>query len=185
MELYLTNKNNQTLDLIKNKKRFILKSAEALHGVDTDIIESESPYTDGTTIDSVRALPRGIELTFKLVGNVKDSIDYFTSIVKSKQWITLREVEKGRDITIKGIATIPPYTRMASSCEIVLSVYCPQPYWEDINYIVGVISENIDLLYFPTEGQYFTEEGRPFGVIDTSLNKTFKALATIKTSFLM
>ncbi len=173
MELYLINKNNQVLDLLNNKHRFILKGAEALHGIDTDIIEHESPYTDGSTIDGVRALPRGIELTFKLIGNVKASIDYFTSVVKSKQWVTLREIENGRDITIKGIATIPPYTRMVSSCELVLSIYCPQPYWEDLNYIVGVIAESISLLNFPNEGQYFIQEGRPFGVIDTNFTKTF------------
>ena len=171
MELYLINKNNQVLDLLNSKHRFILKGAEALHGIETDIAETESPYTDGAEIDNVKALPRGIELTFKLRGNVKQAIDYFTSIVKSKQWVTLREVENGRDITIKGIATIPPYTRMAQSCEIALSIYCPKPYWEDIEQVVGVIDDVISLLYFPAEGQYFTPTGRPFGVIDKSLSK--------------
>lgn len=185
MELILTNKNGQSLDLLKNKNRFILKAAEALHGVETDIIESESPYTDGATIDDVKALPRGIELTFKLRGNIKQAIDYFTSIVKSKQWVTLREVENGRDITIKGIATIPPYTRMAQSCEIVLSIYCPQPYWEDIDYLVGVIAEKIDFLNFPQEGQYFTETGRPFGTIDTTLEKTFTNNGDVKVGMLI
>lgn len=185
MELILTNKSGQTLDLLKNKNRFILKAAEALHGVETDIIESESPYTDGSTIDDVKALPRGIELTFKLRGNVKQAIDYFTSVVKSKQWVTLREVENGRDITIKGIATIPPYTRMAQSCEIVLSIYCPQPYWEDIDYLVGVIAEKIDFLNFPIEGQYFTETGRPFGTIDTTLEKTFTNNGDVKVGMLI
>ena len=173
MELILTNKNSQSLDLLRNRSRFILKGAEALHGIETDIVESESAYIDGTTIDNVRALPRGIELTFKLVGNVKASIDYFTSIVKSKQLVTLREIENGRDITIKGIATIPPYSRMMQSCELVLSIYCPQPYWEDIDYIVEVIGQKVDLLNFPTEGQYFPEGGIPFGTLDTRLEKTF------------
>lgn len=173
MELILTNKNGQSLDLLNSKHRFILKRAEALHGVDTDIMESESPYIDGSIIDGVRTLPRGIELTFKLIGNIKDSIDYFTSVVKSKQVVTLREIENGRDIIIKGIATIPPYSRMEQSCEIVLSIYCGQPYWEDLEYIVGVIGESVSLLYFTQDGQYFTQDGRPFGVIDTNLTKTF------------
>ena len=174
MRLTLTNKNNQTLDLLNNRDKFILSAAEGLHGIETDIAESETPYTDGATIESVRALPRGIELTFILRGNIKASIGYFTSIVKSKQLITLREVDGDRDITIKGIATIPPYSRMLQSCKITLTVYCGQPYWEDINYLVETISEYIDLLYFPQEGQYFTELGRPFGEIDTDLTKTFE-----------
>lgn len=172
-ELILINKRNQSLDLLRNKNRFILKAAEALHGIETDIAESESPYMDGSNIDNVRALPRGIELTFKLVGNIKESIDYFTNVVKSKQVVTLREVENGKDLVIKGVATIPPYTRMMRSCELTLSIYCNQPYWEDIDFLVETISEKIDLLYFPAEGQYFTETGRPFGLIDTDMTKSF------------
>ena len=172
MELTLINKNNQILDLLGNRDKFILTGAEGLHGIETSIAESETPYTDGTTVDRVKALPRGIELTFALRGDVKTSIDYFTSIVKSKQLITLREVDGERDITIKGIATIPPYSRMLATCKITLTVYCGQPYWEDINYFVETISEYINLLCFPTEGQHFPVTGRPFGAIDTSLIKT-------------
>lgn len=173
MRLTLTNKNNQVLDLLANRDKFILTAAEGLHGIDTEIGESETPYTDGATIESVRALPRGIELTFALRGNIKASIDYFTSIVKSKQFVTLREVDGARDITIKGVATVPPYSRMHQTCKITLTIYCAQPYWEDAAYIVETISEYIDLLCFPREGQYFPAIGRPFGAIDTDLTKTF------------
>ena len=173
MRLTLINKNNQVLDLLNNKNRFILVGAEGLHGIETEIAESETPYTDGSTIDSVKALPRGIELTFTLRGNIKASIDYFTSVVKSKQLVTLREVEGDKDITIQGIATIPPYSRMMRTCKLSLQIYCAQPYWEDLNNIVVGIGEALGLLYFPEEGQYFTATGRPFGVIDTSLTKTF------------
>ena len=173
MELILINKNNQVLDLLKSRDKFILTGAEGLHGIETEIAESETPYTDGTTFESVKAMPRGIELTFTLRGNIQKSIDYFTSIVKSKQFVTLREINGNRDITIKGIATIPPYSRMLQTCKIILTVYCPQPYWEDVSYMVATISEYIDLLTFPEQGQYFTVTGRPFGIIDTSLTKTF------------
>lgn len=174
MKLTLTNKNNQILDLLNNRDKFILSGAEGLHGIETEIAESATPYTDGATIDSVKALPRGIELTFTLRGNVKASIDYFTSIVKSKQYVTLREIDGERDITIKGIATIPPYSRMLQTCKITLTVYCGQPYWEDTAYLVETINEYIGLLCFPTEGQYFTATGRPFGTINTNLTKSFE-----------
>lgn len=174
MQLLLTNKNNQVLDLLNNKSKFILTGAEGLHGIETDIAESETPYMDGVTIESVKALPRGIELTFTLRGNVKESIDYFTSIVKSKQYVTLREVEGERDISIRGIATIPPYSRMLQTCKIVLTIYCGQPYWEDVSSIVIALGEVNDLLYFPLSGHYFTQDGRAFGSIDTDLTKTFR-----------
>lgn len=174
MKLTLTNKNGDTLDLLNSRNYFILYKADALHGVDTDINESESPYIDGTQIQSVKAMPRSIELGFKIVGDVQTAINYFTSYVKSKQFVTLEEInDDERDIVIKGVATIPPYTRMLQACEINLTVYCGQPYWEDAVQIVNTLSMYLDLLYFPVEGQYFTEYGRPFGAIDTEVTKTF------------
>lgn len=174
MKLTLINKNSQILDLLNTKDKFILSAAEGLHGIETDIAESETPYTDGAIIENVKALPRGIELVFTLRGNIEASINYFTSIVKSKQYVTLREVKGDRDITIKGIATIPPYSRMMQTCKITLTIYCAQPYWEDLNYFIETISEYVSLLNFPQEGQYFTEYGRPFGAINTNLRKTFE-----------
>lgn len=174
MRLLLINKNNQVLDLLNSRDKFVLTAAEGLHGLETDIAESEMPYTDGVAIDNVKALPRGIELVFSLRGNIKASIDYFTSIVKSKQYVTLREIEGERDISIKGIATIPPYSRMLQTCKISLSIYCGQPYWEDLNYIAIGLSEVLNALTFPFEGQYFTETGRPFGYINTDLTKSFE-----------
>lgn len=173
MKLILINKNNQILDLLNNRDKFILSGAEGLHGIESAIAESESPYTDGTTADSVKALPRGIELTFTLRGNIQTSIEYITSIVKSKQLVTLREINGERDIAIKGIVTIPPYSRMLQTCKLTITVYCPQPYWENIDYLVETITEYINMLYFPTVGQYFTAAGRPFGLIDTDLTKSF------------
>lgn len=173
MQLLLTNKNGDTLDLLNSRNRFILYKADAMHGIDTDISTNISPYVDGATVESVRALPRSINLGFKIVGNVQSAIDYFTSYVKSKQLITLEEINDDKDIVIKGIATIPPYTRMLRACEINLTIYCGQPYWEDAQSIIAALSMYLDLLYFPTEGQYFTPTGRPFGAIDTQVTKTF------------
>lgn len=173
MNLVLINRNGIELDLLRNRNRFILDQADGLHGIETDIGESDSPYMDGVNIESVKALPRGIELGFKLVGDVEEAINFFTSVVKSKQFVTLKEVSRKGEITVKGVATIPPYTRMLQSCRLTLSIYCGQPYWEDLVQMVAEISEAIGLLYFPVEGQYFTANGRPFGVLGTDLEKTF------------
>lgn len=173
MELILTNKNGQTLDLLNNDSKFILSSCNGMHGIDTDIGTADSPYLDGSIIENVKALPRGISMTFKLVPDIREAINFFTSIVKSKQYVTLTEKENGQEVTIKGIATIPPYSRMMSACQIQLDIYCGQPYWEDARTIIDAISMFIDLLNFPVDGQYFTETGRPFGAVDVNATKTF------------
>lgn len=179
MELILTNKNGKTLDLLNNDSKFILSGCQALHGIETQIQDVSSPYLDGTIVEGVKALPRGISMTFTLIPDIKKSIDFFTSVVKSKQWVTLTQTENNKTITIKGIATIPPYTRMEALCKIQLDIYCNQPYWEDLNSIIGAISLILPKLFFPYDtGQYFTpvngfNGGRVFSVYDMNAEKTF------------
>lgn len=173
MQLILLNKNNEELDLLNNAQYFVLSKCENLRGIEVDIQDVSSPYLDGTIVEGVRALPRGISMTFKLIPDIKSSIDFFTSIVKSKQYVTLQLTENNETITIKGIASIPPYTRMMAMCELQLDIYCNQPYWEDLKQVIADISTFINLLYFPQAGQYFTELGRPFGALDVNATKTF------------
>ena len=39
MQLLLTNKNGNTLDLLNNRNTFILYKANALHGIDTELMK--------------------------------------------------------------------------------------------------------------------------------------------------
>ena len=179
MELILTNKDGQELDLLNNDQHFTLTSCESLHGIETDIATAEAPYIDGVIIENVKALPRGIILTFAVKPDIATNIDFFTSIVKSKQYVTLTQRENGKEIKIKGVATIPPYTRMLALCKIQLSIYCGQPYWEDLNETTQTISVYLSLLNFPIEkGQYFTRVdglfgGRPISSFNLDKQKTF------------
>lgn len=172
MKLLLLNKNGVELDLLRSP-HFILSGAEGLHGIEVDIGESESPYMDGASIESVKALPRGIELTLILRGDVEEAVNAITSVVKSKQMVTLKETKDEKEITINGVVSIPPYSRMLQSCTITISIYCGQPYWEDLVQVVADIAEAVGMLFFPAEGQYFTFDGRPFGLLDTNLEKEF------------
>ena len=178
MKLTLTNKDGAVLDLLNNGKYFVLTKTSNFHGIDTDIITSESPYIDGVFVDHVKANPRGISMTFALVPDIRRSIDFFTSFVKSKQWVKITETENGATKEIEGIATLNPFSRMESLCKIELSVYCGEPYWQDAKEIASEISMYIALLHFPaTIGQYFTavngkKGGSVFSVINTSAERT-------------
>lgn len=172
MKLIFENKDGQRLDLLNNRKYFKLTAAEGLHGVDVDFSETESPNTDGATVDDAKALPRGIALKFAMQGDVEAGLDLFHSVVKSKQQGTLFKTEKERETKINGFVTIPPYSRMNNPVTVELHLYCGQPYWEDVAQLVGAISEIIDLLYFPEEGRGFPVEGVPFGFIDFKKEQT-------------
>lgn len=172
MELIFENAQGQRLDLLNNRKYFRLVAAEGLHGVETDFSETESPYTDGATIDNVRALPRGIALKLAFVGDVAAGLDFFHGVVKSKQLGKLIKREGAKETKIQGRVTIPPYSRLSSAVAVELQLYCGQPYWEDAKELVGTIAEIIDLLYFPETGRGFPEEGVPFGVLNIEKAQT-------------
>ena len=173
MELIFENKNGQRLDLLNNRNYFKLTAAEGLHGIDTAFSETESPYTDGTTVDNVRALPRGIALKFALCGDVAASLDVFHAVVKSKQLGKLIKREGERETKIQGYVTVPPYSRTSDRVTVELQLYCGQPYWEDVEELVGTITETLDLLYFPEIGRGFPEEGVPFGSLSVENAQTF------------
>lgn len=180
MELLLVNQSGKSLDLLNSDNYFILSKCDNLHGIETDISTIESPYLDGAQVEMVRSLPRGISMTLTLIPDIRGAIDFFTSYVKSKQIVTLIQKENGQEIQIKGIATIPPYTRMLASCKIELEIYCGAPYWESIKTIVEEISRVIAKLNFPIEiGQYFTRTGRVFSIVDTSLERTFDNIGDV------
>lgn len=172
MELIFENKNGQRLDLLRNRKNFCLIAAEGLHGVEVDFAETESPYTDGATINSARALPRGIALKFAICGDVAASLDVFHAVVKSKQLGRLYKREGERETKIEGRVTVPPYTRLSSRVTVELHLYCGQPYWEDVVELIGTISETVDLLYLPENGRGFPEVGVPFGALNIEKAQT-------------
>ena len=172
MDLIFENQNGQRLDLLNNRKYFKLIAAEGLHGIETDFSETESPFTDGATLDNVRALPRGIALKFALCGDVAASLDIFHAVVKSKQTGKIYKREGDRETKIQGRVTVPPYTRLSSAVTVELNLYCGQPYWEDVQELIGTISEILDLLYFPEDGRGFPVEGVPFGAINAEKVQT-------------
>ena len=172
MDLIFENANGQKLDLLRNRKKFCLIAAEGLHGVDVDFSETDTAYTDGTIIDSARALPRGIALKFQLCGDVAEGLDLFHSVVKSKQVGRLIKTEGTKETKIEGRVTIPPYSRFSSAVTVELQLYCGQPYWEDVRELVGTIPEIIDLLYFPVDGRGFPVEGVPFGAYNLEKTQT-------------
>lgn len=172
MELIFENKDGRRLDLLENRKYFKLIAAEGLHGIETDFAETESPYTDGATIDNVRALPRGIALKFAMCGDVAESLDIFHAAVKSKQVGRIYKREGARETKIQGRVTVPPYSRLSDAVAVELQLYCGQPYWEDVQELIGTISDVLDLLYLPEDGRAFPEEGVPFGALNVERVQT-------------
>ena len=179
MDLILKNAKGEELNLLHNQY-FVVKSVEALHGTALSYSETESPYIDGSDVNNVRAMPRGILFTLVLIGDISASRDAITAFAKSKQAASLREVTEKRDITIKGFLRVPTYTRMMRQSTMQVELYCNRPYWSDTAQMIEEIGERIRMLYFPIGGVPFgiiTDDspapiGRVFGVINIDREKT-------------
>lgn len=183
IQLEFINAKKDSMNAIHNSYMTI-SDIDQLHGVDNEFATSTSPYFDGDYVNHTRTSPRTITLTYNLIPPIEDSLNYFNSIVKSKQKATLVETkEDGTQIKIEGIVTVPPYTRLSDMCSIQIQMYCSKPYWKDVQAIVEDISNVINLHYFPYSnaealqsldgGLAFPENGIAFGLIDTDAIKGF------------
>lgn len=161
IELKFINSRNKEMNALYNQYMTIT-AIDALHGVDNEFSSSTSPYFDGDVVDHIRTNPRTITLTYVLKTPIDDSLNYFNSIVKSKQKATLIEKrDDGSEIKIEGIVTVPSYTRLSEQVAVQIQLYCSDPYWEDAITMVTDISIYVDKHCFPydSEEQLLTNDG--------------------------
>lgn len=183
LQLEFVNNKGLTMNALYNDYMTIT-SIDSLHGIDIEMSSSTSPYFDGDQVDHMRVNPRTIVLTYHLHTPIEESLDYINSIAKSKQKAKLIETRAdGTKISIEGIITVTPYTRISNAVAIQIQLHCSEPYWRDLDAIVEDISTVISLHYFPFEdetalqnldgGLAFPEDGIPFGEIDSNATKVF------------
>lgn len=133
---------------------------------------------DGDVINNVQANARPIviDLRVKSGVNVEDAKRAVLQVVKIKQRGTLEWTQNERTVTITGIVESVDMPRFTNAVTLQISMYCSQPFWEDIDYIVQQISEAIDLHYFTDASSgmlYLPEDGIPLGEYDTIRTKHF------------
>ena len=131
-----------------------IAACDGLHGIDLEMSSSTSPYFDGDQVDHMRANPRSINLTYHLHPPIADSLNFINSVAKTKQKASLIETrDDGTQIEIKGIVSIPTYTRFSNATTVQIQLYCSKPYWEDASIIVDDISTAINMFYIPFENE--------------------------------
>lgn len=160
-----------------NNENFAFIDCTGITKTDISIATSSIPTMDGDQINNAQAQPRPIVLYLepRAGKNVETVKRYILSYVKPKLKGTLHWVMDGKDITLTGLVEAAEMPRFSDKCVMQISMYCSQPYWEDINYIVTRIKLIKDLHYFPIEqgGLAFPAEGIPFGVYDTNRLLTY------------
>ncbi len=173
---YITDKG-AVLPLTNNNK-FKLSNVDGITTANVELASSTVVGMDGDFVNSQRTVPRSIVLDLSIESpEVEEIKRYILQYIKPKQKCTLRMTQNDRETQIEGIVEAIDMPRFTNAVTMQVTLYCSQPYWEDVDYVVQEISETIDLHYFTTEPDdmlYFIDDGIVMGEYDANRTKTIE-----------
>lgn len=171
MKLDFISARGGALPLVGNEN-FKLIDVEGLTQTKTNFSTSTVPTMDGDVVNNAQSQPRGIVLYLEIKDgkNVEDVKRYILDYVKPKQNGSLLWSQNGRQFTISGKVENIEMPRFVKRNVMQISMYCSQPYWEDLNAIIMEINLIMDLHRFEVS---FPDEGIPLGVYSLDRAKTF------------
>lgn len=171
MKLDFISARGAALPLVGNEN-FKLLDVVGLTQTKTSFSTSTVPTMDGDFINNAQAQPRGIVLYLEIKDgkNVEDVKRYILDYVKPKQTGALIWDQNGRRFTISGTVENIEMPRFVKRNVMQISIYCSQPYWEDLNSIIMEINLIMDLHRFEVS---FPDEGIPLGAYSPDRAKTF------------
>lgn len=177
MRLDFIGNRGDRLSLTGNKN-FYLTNVDAQTEASAALSTVITGGVDGSTVTGEQADPRTIVLDLRInpAVDVEEAKREILRVVKLKQYGTLEWEQRGRIVTISGIIEEIAMPRWKNAVVMQISLYCEQPFWEDVDIVVREINEYIGLHFFTdTEGDmlYFPAEGIPFGMYDASRSRTF------------
>lgn len=163
---------------LANNDLFLLTHVDGMTTAATSIASSTLGTADGDIVNNVQANARQIVIDLRVRNgvNVEDAKRAVLKVVKIKQLGTLEWTQNDRTVTISGIVESVDMPRWTNAVTMQISMYCSQPFWEDLAAVVQQINEAIDLHYFTDSAEgmlYFPEYGIPFGEYDTIRTKHF------------
>ena len=177
MELVFISARGDRLPLVSNSL-FEITGVDGMTAANATIASAVVGGADGDVVSNVQAYARGIEIYLRVKSgvSVEEMKRAVLRVVKIKQRGSLEWKQDGRAVTISGIVEAVEMPRWTDSVTMQITLYCSQPFWEDVAYIVQQISEAVDVHYFTDNEMdmlYFPAEGIALGEYDTTRTKQF------------
>lgn len=177
MKLDYISARGDRLPLIGNDL-FELTHVDGMTTVGTTISSSTIGGADGDVVNNVQAIPRPLVLDLRVKNgvNVEEAKRAVLRVVKIKQQGTLEWTQNDRTVTLSGTVESVDMPRWTNAVTMQISMYCSQPFWEDLEFVIKQINEAIDLHYFEDSAAgmlYFPEDGIPLGEYDAIRTKQF------------
>lgn len=174
--LYYVGANGSQIDLFRNPF-FDLTNVDGMTGVANDIAASTTPSMDGDKINNIQTQPRGIVLDLRIKDcvSVEEAKRYILRSVKPKQKGKLVLNQAGRELSISGVVEAISMPRFEQEIIMQVTLYCSNPYWQDVENVLLEISRVLNMHYFPLDvgGLAFPVEGVVMGEYDTNMTRTY------------
>lgn len=175
-KLHFIGANGNTIDLFNNEY-FVVTGADGLTGVASEIAAAATPGMDGDRINNIRTVTRGIVLTLlvKSTADAELAKRYALQTFKPKQTGRLTLTQGDRNLVIAGTVESIAMPRFVKGVAIQISLYCSEPYWQDVENVLLEISRIMDMHYFPLDvgGLAFPVEGVVMGKYDLNMTRTY------------
>lgn len=172
-----------------NSQYFTLTEIDGLTTVQSSIASIVIPYVDGDTVNSIQAQPRTVTLYLRLKqsAGIEAAKNYIMQYVKPKLAGTLVLQTDEKIIELAGLIESIDLPRFNQGVTMAISIYCSQPYWQDVDFVVQEISEILNLHYFPIEegGLAFPADGIPFGAYDDDLTQQITNQGDVDTGLII
>lgn len=177
MKLDYISARGDTLPLVGNNL-FTLTNVDGQTYAAASIASNVVGGVDGAIVNSVQANARSIVLDLRINSgvDVETAKREVLKVVKIKQRGTLSWTQNGRTVTITGVVESVEMPRWNNAVKMQITMYCDQPFWEDVYKVVQEINEAISLHYFTTDANemlYFPEDGIVLGEYDAARTKEF------------
>ena len=174
--LYYVGANGSQIDLFRNPY-FDLTNVDGMTGVANDIAASTTPSMDGDKINNIQTQPRGIVLDLRIKDcvSVEGAKRYILRSVKPKQKGKLVLNHAGRELSISGVVEAISMPRFDQEITMQVTLYCSNPYWQDVENVLLEISRILNMHYFSLDvgGLAFPVEGVVMGEYDTNMTRTY------------
>ena len=174
--LYYVGANGSQIDLFRNPY-FDLTNVDGMTGVANDIAASTTPSMDGDKINNIQTQPRGIVLDLRIKDcvSVEEAKRYILRSVKPKQKGKLVLTQAGRELSISGVVEAISMPRFEQEIIMQVTLYCSNPYWQDVENVLLEISRVLNMHYFPIDvgGLAFPVEGVIMGEYNINMTQTY------------
>jgi len=162
---------------LANNEHFYLSGCDGMTKTNVALATSSVASMDGSNVINVQAQPRTIVLYIqpKPGKNVEEVKRYVTAFVKPKLPGRLRWKQNEKTIEITGVVQALEMPRFSQKCIMQITMYCSEPYWADLDFLITELSNIVGLHHFPLDsgGLAFPAEGLPFGVYERNHVKNF------------